>query len=154
MIIGGQLDGGPLWWEIRCFVVDGQGRPIEAPTTEAPPSANPPSDGAARRPQGAAASASLRASGVSGIGRASEGGGGDYEGGASGTHRASCGAAGGLQAVVVLEKVQTGILGATLSSFGITGMCDGSHGIQGGPVGIRGSFSLSSSACQIRCCCS
>ena len=43
--------------------------------------------------------------------------------GLSSEGRASCGEdVGGLRAVVVLEKVQTGILGATLSSFGITGV--------------------------------
>ena len=36
---------------------------------------------------------------------------------------AQCGGAGGPLAVIVLERVQSGLLGATLSSFGITGAC-------------------------------
>ena len=71
------------WWELRCGLVDGQGRPI-----------NETADGG--------------------------GGGGEEEGGIAA--RASCGeAVRGPRAVVVVDKVQTGFLGATLSSFGITG---------------------------------
>ena len=73
-----------VWWELRCGLVDGQGRPINE-----------------------------TAGGDGG------GGGGEGEGGAP---RASCGeAVRGPRAVVVVDKVQTGFLGATLSSFGITG---------------------------------
>ena len=73
-----------VWWELRCGLVDGQGRPINETT------------GGDR-------------------GRGS----GEEEGGAA---RASCGeAVRGPRAVVVVDKVQTGFLGATLSSFGITG---------------------------------
>jgi hypothetical protein len=82
------LEGPPIpgwWWEIKCNVVDGEGRPILETASEG-------SDGGGDAP--------------------SPGGG----------KRASCDTSvGGLRAVVVLEKVQTGILGATLSSFGITG---------------------------------
>ena len=83
------------WWEIKCMTVDGEGMPVNDTL----------SGGMA---EGAT---SIFSSGSAGsLGLSSEG-------------RASCGEdVGGLRAVVVLEKVQTGILGATLSSFGITGV--------------------------------
>lgn len=73
-----------VWWELRCGLVDEQGRPINETTG------------------------------------GSDGGGG--EGDDDDARRASCGeSVRGPRAVVVVDKVQTGFLGATLSSFGITG---------------------------------